>query len=91
MTRSPNGSLKDKTVLVVGRAVGLAGPIVSIAALGERLGTVDHVVCAASALERGRIADLDRDAIRLSFETTVIGPLMLTKHLAPRMRASCSP
>ena len=58
---------------------------VSIAALGERLGTVDHVVSTASARARGRIADLDRDAIRLSFDTKVIGPLMLAKHLAPRV------
>jgi NAD(P)-dependent dehydrogenase (short-subunit alcohol dehydrogenase family) len=58
---------------------------VSIAALGERLGTVDHVVSTASARARGRIADLDRDAIRRSFDTKVIGPLMLAKHLAPRV------
>ncbi len=57
----------------------------SIAALGERLGTVDHVVSTASARARGRLADLDRDAIRRSFDTKVIGPLMLAKHLAPRM------
>jgi NAD(P)-dependent dehydrogenase (short-subunit alcohol dehydrogenase family) len=57
----------------------------SIAALGEQLGSVDHVVSTASARARGRIADLDRDAIRLSFDTKVIGPLMLAKHLAPRM------
>jgi NAD(P)-dependent dehydrogenase (short-subunit alcohol dehydrogenase family) len=57
----------------------------SIATLGERLGTVDHVVSTASARARGRIADLDRDAIRLSFDTKVIGPLMLAKHLAPRV------
>jgi NAD(P)-dependent dehydrogenase (short-subunit alcohol dehydrogenase family) len=57
----------------------------SIAALGERLGTIDHVVSTASARARGRIADLDRDAVRLSFDTKVIGPLMLAKHLAPRM------
>jgi NAD(P)-dependent dehydrogenase (short-subunit alcohol dehydrogenase family) len=31
------------------------------------------------------VAQLDRDAIRLSFDTKVIGPLMLAKHLAPRM------
>jgi NAD(P)-dependent dehydrogenase (short-subunit alcohol dehydrogenase family) len=31
------------------------------------------------------LAALDRDAIRLSFDTKVIGPLMLAKHLAPRM------
>jgi NAD(P)-dependent dehydrogenase (short-subunit alcohol dehydrogenase family) len=57
----------------------------SIEALGERLGAVDHVVSTASARARGRLADLDRDAIRLSFDTKVIGPLMLAKHLAPRM------
>jgi NAD(P)-dependent dehydrogenase (short-subunit alcohol dehydrogenase family) len=58
---------------------------VSIATLGEQLGGVDHVVSTASARARGRLADLDRDAIRLSFDTKVIGPLMLAKHLAPRM------
>jgi NAD(P)-dependent dehydrogenase (short-subunit alcohol dehydrogenase family) len=57
----------------------------SIAALGQRVGAVDHVVSTASARARGRIADLDRDAVRRSFDTKVIGPLMLTKHLAPRM------
>lgn len=44
----------------------------SIAALGERLGSVDHVVATASARARGRIADLDRDAIRPSFDTFVL-------------------
>jgi NAD(P)-dependent dehydrogenase (short-subunit alcohol dehydrogenase family) len=57
----------------------------SIAALGKRLGTVSHVVSTASARARGRVADLDRDAVRRSFDTKVIGPLMLAKHLAPRM------
>jgi NAD(P)-dependent dehydrogenase (short-subunit alcohol dehydrogenase family) len=120
------GSLKDQTVLVIGRGSGLARAVVlaaadagarvvaagrnaetlpaayadepavsteivdltdeqSIAALGERLGSVDHVISTASARARGRLADLDRDAIRLSFDTKVIGPLMLAKHLAPRM------
>src|ERR1700734_1343410 len=120
------GTLKDQTVLVIGRGSGLArasalaaldaGARVvaagrdqealaaayagepgvdaetvdltdeaSIAALGDRRGTVDHVVSPASARARGRLADLDRDAIRLSFDTKVIGPLMLAKHLAPRM------
>ena len=57
----------------------------SIAALGEQLGRVDHVVSTASARARGRLAELDRDAIRLSFDTKVIGPLMLAKQLAPQM------
>jgi len=120
------GSLKDQTVLIIGRGSGLARAIAlaaldagaqvvaagrdqeklsaayggepgvsteyadltdeaSIAALGGRLGAVDHVVSTASARARGRIADLDRDAIRLSFDTKVIGPLMLAKHFAPRI------
>ena len=57
----------------------------SIAALGEQFGCVDHVVSTASARARGRLAELGRDAIRRSFDTKVIGPLMLAKHLAARM------
>jgi NAD(P)-dependent dehydrogenase (short-subunit alcohol dehydrogenase family) len=57
----------------------------SIAALGKRLSTVGHVVSTASARARGRVPDLERDAVRLAFDTKVIGPLMLAKHLAPRM------
>jgi NAD(P)-dependent dehydrogenase (short-subunit alcohol dehydrogenase family) len=67
----------------------------SIAALGEQIGRVDHVVSTASARARGRLADLDREALRLSFDTKVLGPILLAKHLAPRMnedgRSSCSP
>jgi NAD(P)-dependent dehydrogenase (short-subunit alcohol dehydrogenase family) len=58
----------------------------SIASLSEQLGAVDHVVSTGSARARGRIADMDRDSVRLSFDTKVIGPLMLAKHFAPRMR-----
>jgi NAD(P)-dependent dehydrogenase (short-subunit alcohol dehydrogenase family) len=60
----------------------------SIAALAKRVGAVDHVVSTASARARGRIADLDRDAIRLSFDTKVIGPLMLAKHFASQLSGS---
>jgi NAD(P)-dependent dehydrogenase (short-subunit alcohol dehydrogenase family) len=59
----------------------------SIAALAERLGSVDHIVSTASARARGNLADIQRDAIRLSFDTKVIGPLMLAKHFAPRISA----
>jgi NAD(P)-dependent dehydrogenase (short-subunit alcohol dehydrogenase family) len=124
-------TLKDQTVLIVGRGSGLARAIAlaardegahviaagrnpealgaaydgepgistetvdltdeaSIAALAGRLDALDHVVSTASARARGRLADLDRDAIRLSFDTKVIGPLMLAKHLAPRMSKSGS-
>jgi NAD(P)-dependent dehydrogenase (short-subunit alcohol dehydrogenase family) len=62
----------------------------TIAGLGERLGRLDHVVSTASSRARGRIADLDGNAVRLSFDTKVIGPLMLAKHLAPRMMADGS-
>jgi NAD(P)-dependent dehydrogenase (short-subunit alcohol dehydrogenase family) len=62
----------------------------SIVDLGKRLGTVGHVVATAAARARGRVADLDRDAIRRSLDTTVIGPLLLAKHLAPRMPAGGS-
>jgi NAD(P)-dependent dehydrogenase (short-subunit alcohol dehydrogenase family) len=57
----------------------------SLAALSEQLASIDHVVSTASARARGRLAALDREAIRLPFDTKVIGPLMLAKHLAPRM------
>jgi NAD(P)-dependent dehydrogenase (short-subunit alcohol dehydrogenase family) len=65
-------------------------PDASIAALGDRLGPVDHVVSTASARARGRMADLDRDAVRASFDTKVTGPLTLAKHLAPRMNSGGS-
>ena len=51
----------------------------SIAALAQRVGAVDHVVSTASARARGLIADLDRAAVRRSFDTKVIGPLMLAR------------
>ena len=57
----------------------------TIEALAERLGKVDHVVSTASARARGLLPDLGRDALRLSFDTKVIGPAMLAKHFAPRV------
>ena len=55
----------------------------SIASLADRLGPVDHVVSTASARARGKLADLDRKNLQLSFDTKVIGPAMLAKHFAP--------
>ena len=57
----------------------------SIAELAERVGAVDHVVSTASARARGKLADLDRKDLQLSFDTKVIGPTMLAKHFAPQM------
>jgi NAD(P)-dependent dehydrogenase (short-subunit alcohol dehydrogenase family) len=51
----------------------------SIVALADRVGAVDHVVSTASARARGLIGDLERDAVRRSFDTKVIGPLMLAR------------
>jgi NAD(P)-dependent dehydrogenase (short-subunit alcohol dehydrogenase family) len=51
----------------------------SIEALAARVGAVDHVVSTASARAKGKIEDLSREAVQLSFDTKVIGPLMLAK------------
>jgi NAD(P)-dependent dehydrogenase (short-subunit alcohol dehydrogenase family) len=57
----------------------------SIASLTRRVGAVDHVVSTASARARGKLRDLDRSKLRLSFDTKVIGPTMLAKHFAPQI------
>jgi NAD(P)-dependent dehydrogenase (short-subunit alcohol dehydrogenase family) len=58
----------------------------SIASLAERLGEIDHLVSTASSRARGSLTDVDREAIRLSFDTKVIGPIMLAKHFSGRFR-----
>ncbi|WP_436532337.1 SDR family oxidoreductase [Actinoplanes sp. HUAS TT8] len=125
-----SGALGGKTVLVIGRAGGIAAAITraareagatvvvagrdpealaaayddpgitaeqvdladesSIAALAGRLGHVDHVVSTASARARGAVGDLDPGAVLASFEVKVVGPILLAKHLAPRMPADGS-
>lgn len=57
----------------------------SVAALAEKLGHVDHVVSTASARARGTVGDLTHDTMLLSFDTKVLGPILLAKHFAPRM------
>jgi NAD(P)-dependent dehydrogenase (short-subunit alcohol dehydrogenase family) len=57
----------------------------SIAGLADRVGGVDHLVSTVSARARGKLADLDRAKLQLSFDTKVIGPAMLAKHFAPRL------
>ena len=57
----------------------------SIAALADRVGAVDHVVSTASARARGKLADLERKNLQLSFDTKVIGPTMFAKHFAQQM------
>jgi NAD(P)-dependent dehydrogenase (short-subunit alcohol dehydrogenase family) len=62
------GLLQDQTVLVVGRGSGFARAI---------------ALTAQDAGARVRIEDLDRDKVRLPFDTKVIGPLMLAKYISP--------
>ncbi len=57
----------------------------SISTLAEQVGAVDHVVSTASARARGKLADLERKNLQLSFDTKVIGPTMLAKHFAQQM------
>jgi NAD(P)-dependent dehydrogenase (short-subunit alcohol dehydrogenase family) len=58
----------------------------SIAALAESVGPVDHVVSTASARARGKLADLQRENLRQSFDTKVIGPTMLAKNFAGQIK-----
>ena len=51
----------------------------AIAALARPVGAVDHLVSTASARARGEIGDLERDAVRRSFDTKVIGSLLLAR------------
>jgi NAD(P)-dependent dehydrogenase (short-subunit alcohol dehydrogenase family) len=62
----------------------------SVAALAGRLGRVDHVVSTASARARGQVGDLSHDTMLKSFDTKVIGPILLAKHIAPNMPADGS-
>jgi NAD(P)-dependent dehydrogenase (short-subunit alcohol dehydrogenase family) len=123
-------TLKDRTVLVIGRGGGIArattdavreagGTVVvagrdpgalrtayadpditpetvdvtdeaSVAALAERLGTVDHVVTTASARARGPAATLDPDVVTTALRTKAVGAILLAKHFAGRMPADGS-
>jgi NAD(P)-dependent dehydrogenase (short-subunit alcohol dehydrogenase family) len=62
----------------------------SIAALAGRLDSFDHIVCTASARARGTLAELEREQLRLSFDTKVIGPVMVAKHLGPKINSGGS-
>jgi NAD(P)-dependent dehydrogenase (short-subunit alcohol dehydrogenase family) len=63
----------------------------SVSALADRIGgQLDHVVSTASARARGGYADLTRDLVTASLTTKVIGPLLLAKHLGPKLRAGGS-
>ena len=80
------GSLQDRCVVVSDAVAGSPLDVTddaSIAAFADRVGPVDHLVSTVSARARGKLADLDRAKLQLSFDTKVIGPAMLAKHFAP--------
>jgi NAD(P)-dependent dehydrogenase (short-subunit alcohol dehydrogenase family) len=123
-------SMKDKTVLVIGRGSGIARAVAlavsedggrviaagrhpddladayrgmdigiehvdltdesSIAALADRIATVDHVVSTASARARGSYVDLTASLVNASFGTKVTGPLLLAKHFAGKLASGGS-
>ena len=58
----------------------------TIAAAADRIGAVDHVVSLAAAHANGPVGTLDRDAVLGAFDAKVIGPILLAKHFAPRVR-----
>lgn len=57
----------------------------SIRELAERIGTVDYVVSSAASPANGPVTGVERDAVLRAFDAKVFGPLLLAKHLAPRM------
>jgi NAD(P)-dependent dehydrogenase (short-subunit alcohol dehydrogenase family) len=57
----------------------------SIAELASRVGSVDHVVCTASARARGGYSDLTAPLVAASFAVRAIGPLLLAKHFAGKV------
>jgi NAD(P)-dependent dehydrogenase (short-subunit alcohol dehydrogenase family) len=58
----------------------------SIRALGAEIGELDYLVSLAADHANGPVATLDRDAVLRAFDAKVVGPILLAKHLAPRIR-----
>lgn len=57
----------------------------TIARVAEGLDRVDHVVVTASAHHNVPVSGYERDAVVAAFEAKVVGPMLLAKHLAPRL------
>ena len=58
----------------------------SIRRLAEELGEVDHIVSMSANHANGPVAELDVDAVRTALDVKVVGPIMLAKHFAKRIR-----
>jgi len=57
----------------------------SIRQLAEGIGAVDYVVSSAASPANGPVTAVERDDVLRAFDAKVFGPLLLAKHLAPRM------
>jgi NAD(P)-dependent dehydrogenase (short-subunit alcohol dehydrogenase family) len=79
----------DAAKAEIGEAAEIAqvdlGDEQSIRALGERVGKLDYLVSLAAAHANGPVAGLDRAAVAGAFDAKVVGPILLAKHLAPRI------
>jgi NAD(P)-dependent dehydrogenase (short-subunit alcohol dehydrogenase family) len=62
------------------------GEEASIRALAAEVGELDYLVSLAADHANGPVTELDRDAVVRAFDAKVIGPILLAKHLAPRLR-----
>ena len=62
----------------------------SIEELAGAVGDVDHVVVTASARARGATVEIDPELVMLSLQTKVVGPLLVAKHFAARVKAGGS-
>ncbi|MFI5690948.1 SDR family oxidoreductase [Kribbella sp. NPDC051586] len=63
----------------------------TIAAAAEKLSDgIDHIVTTGSAPHDVRAAELDRDKLVAAFTAKVIGPMLIAKHLGPRLRPTGS-
>jgi NAD(P)-dependent dehydrogenase (short-subunit alcohol dehydrogenase family) len=62
----------------------------SIAAFAKETGEFDHLVSTAAIPANGPVAELEHDAVLRAFAAKVIGPMLLAKHTAARVRAGGS-
>lgn len=58
----------------------------SIRRLAEELGEVDHIVSVSAAHANGPVTELDMDAVHTALDVKVVGPIMVAKHFAGRIR-----
>jgi NAD(P)-dependent dehydrogenase (short-subunit alcohol dehydrogenase family) len=79
----------EQVAEIVGRGTAAVrldlGDEESIIAAADVLGPVDHVVTVAADHANGPVTTLAAADIEEAFRAKVLGPLLLTKHFAPRM------